>query len=338
MKIGKIIVKVIAGLVLLAGIGTAIWAWRLVNTRFSHKTVRVEIPSGCSKADVGEILTGALGRDYGSKVYLLWNLKDGSPARAHGSYRVEAGTRVITLAKAIYNGHQSPLKLTFNNVRTMGELARRVGEVMEFDSAAFEQACDSLLPAMGFDRPSYPAAFLPDTYEFYWTASPKKVVSTLADTRNRFWDDQRRAKASKLGLTPVQVATVATIVEEETNKADERPKVARLYLNRLDRKMPLQADPTVKFAVGDFSLRRITGAHLAVESPYNTYKAPGLPPGPIRIAERSAIDAVLDAPMHDYLYMCAKPDFSGYHDFAADYNRHRINAARYHRALNKRGI
>ncbi|MDE6436269.1 MAG: endolytic transglycosylase MltG [Muribaculaceae bacterium] len=329
---------IIIAVLVLACSGAALWAWNLLGAQYEYEKIRVEIPAGSTTADVQRCLTDALGQDFGSKVYRIWSLKDGSPERAHGSYLVEPGTTALTLAKALYNGRQTPVKLTFNNIRTMGELAARVATVMEFDSAAFIQACDSVLPDFGFDRAGYPAAFLPDTYEFYWTAAPQKVVNTLVDTRNKFWNDERRAKAAKLGLTPVQVTTVATIVEEETNKADERPKVARLYLNRLDRKMPLQADPTVKFAVGDFSLRRITGAHLAVESPYNTYKAPGLPPGPIRVAERSAIDAVLDAPQHDYLYMCAKSDFSGYHDFAADYNRHRINAARYHRALNKRGI
>ena len=134
------------------------------------------------------------------------------------------------------------------------------------------------------------------------------------------------------------MATIASIVEEETNKADERPKVARLYMNRLAKGMALQADPTVKFAIGDFSIRRLTGKHLAVQSPYNTYKVNGLPPGPIRMPEAATLDAVLNAPEHNYIYMCAKSDFSGYHDFAENYDRHRINSARYHRALDRKGI
>ena len=156
--------------------------------------------------------------------------------------------------------------------------------------------------------------------------------------RNEWWNAERVARAHALGLTPVEVATVASIVEEETAKADERGKVARLYINRLRKGMRLQADPTVKFASRRFDLRRIAGDVLKTDSPYNTYMVQGLPPGPIRVASKSAIEAVLDAPEHDYIYMCAKNDFSGYHDFAVDYATHQANARRYQAELNKRNI
>lgn len=302
------------------------------------EAVRVNIPSGADADSVRAILQNCLGESYGGRVATLWKHQGGVAARAHGSYLVEPGTPALRLSRTILAGRQTPVRLTYNNLRTFDRLAARVGEVLELDSASFAAACDSILPAAGFGAEEYAAAFLPDTYEFYWTATPETVVSKLLEARTKFWNDERRAKASALGLTPVQAATLASIVEEETNKADERPKVARLYLNRLARGMQLQADPTVKFAVGDFSLRRITKNHLAVDSPYNTYKINGLPPGPIRVAEASAIDAVLNAPTHNYLYMCAKSDFSGYHDFAETYDRHRINSARYHIALDRRGI
>lgn len=210
---------------------------------------------------------------------------------------------------------------------------------MSFTDAEFIAALDSLLPSAGFkSRDSYTAAFLPDTYEFYWTASAASTARKLLETRNAFWNDERRAKARKLGLTPVEAATLASIAEEETNNRDERATVARLYLNRVHKGMRLQADPTIKFALGDFSLRRIRGEHLNVNSPFNTYVNPGIPPGPIRVAEARTIDALLNSAPHDYIYMCAKEDFSGTHNFASDYATHCKNARRYQQALNRRNI
>ena len=198
---------------------------------------------------------------------------------------------------------------------------------------------DSALCAKYGKTPQTIACLLmPDTYEFYWDITPEKTLDRLNDYYEDFWTDKRKSKAEKLGLTPDEVATIASIVEEETVKADERGKVARLYLNRYQQGMRLQADPTVKFALGDFSIKRITVPMTQINSPYNTYRVNGLPPGPIRLPEKSTIDAVLDAPQHDYLYMCARADFSGYHDFTRDYSSHLDNAHRYQDALNSRGI
>lgn len=316
-----------------------ICVWRYVSAPFEGtESVRVNIPSTADTAAVRSILAEALGDSYGDKVTAIWEHRRHDNAPLRGSFVVEPGTPAYVFARTLVRGQQTPVRLTFNNLRTIGQLAARIGNVLETDSATFMQACDSILPGMGYDTPTYAAAFLPDTYEFYWTADPASVVEKLNGYTRRFWNEQRTAKAKALGLTPAQVATIASIVEEETNKADERPTVARLYMNRVAKNMPLQADPTVKFALGDFSLRRITGKHLTVDSPYNTYRNTGLPPGPIRIAEGATLDAVLNAPENNYLYMCAKSDFSGYHDFTDSYDRHRINAARYHRALTKRGI
>ncbi|MBD5266986.1 MAG: endolytic transglycosylase MltG [Bacteroides sp.] len=288
-----------------------------------------------------EGLKATLGSELGTageRAATLWSLFGGDVAKAHGAYRIAPGSSPARIYRMLKNGAQTPVKLTFNNIRTMGQLAARVAECVEADSAAFMAACDSVLPPLGFKRAEYAAAFLPDTYEFYWTSSPEKIVERLSGFRNSFWNDDRRAKAKALGLTPVQVATVASIAEEETNDRQERGIVARLYLNRVHKGMKLQADPTVKYAVGDFALRRITGAHLGVNSPYNTYRVEGLPPGPIRVAAAATLDAVLDSKPHDYLYMCAKEDFSGRHNFAKDYATHQENARRYHKALNARGI
>lgn len=335
MNVKKTTAWSLVTLLLLAG--ACYGVYRIFESSYTGPATRIFIPEGSSAQAVADTLEHNLGR-YGTKVARLWRLQNGTPEMAHGSYVVDSGTSSSSLSRRLLQGRQSPMRFTFNNLRTFEALASRAGVKFEFDSSAFVAAADTLLPALGFDRAGFAAAFLPDTYEFYWTSPADDVVRRLADVRSGFWNSERRAKAAALGLTPVQVATVASIVEEESNNTGERPVIARLYLNRLERDMPLQADPTVKFALGDFSLRRITGEHLRVHSPYNTYAVNGLPPGPIRIAERSAIDAVLDAPQHNYLYMCAKSDFSGRHDFAETYDRHRINAARYHRALAQRGI
>ena len=268
----------------------------------------------------------------------MWKWQHGTPEAAHGSYLIKNGDEAVRVARRIVNGKQTPVRITFNNIRTIGDLASRISSQLEIDSAGFMAACDTILPQKGFTAEHYTAAFLPDTYEFYWTVAPSKLFEKLLDEHNRFWTADRKAKAAALGLSENEVNTLASIVASESNKSDEWGKIARLYLNRINKNMPLQADPTVVFALGDFSIRRVTGAHLKVNSPYNTYTHRGLPPGPIRMVERSQIDAVLNAPAHNYLYMCAKPDFSGYHNFATDYNRHRLNAALYYRALNERGI
>ncbi|MCM1297717.1 MAG: endolytic transglycosylase MltG, partial [Muribaculaceae bacterium] len=262
-------------------------------------------------------------------------LTGGNTSKARGAYKVTSSTSALELAKRIRNGRQTPVNVTFNNIRTMSQLAERIAYKMEFTEKDFLEACDSILPPLGFDTAGYPAAFIPDTYEFYWTSSAQKVVEKLSGHRNRFWDVNRRNKAAALGLNPVGVATIASIVEEETANLDERPIVARLYINRLKKGMPLQADPTLKFAAGDFSLKRIGEKQISIISPYNTYLNNGLPPGPIRIVDSRTLDMVLNAPEHKYLYMCAKEDLSGTHNFAVDYATHLTNARRYHKKLNE---
>ncbi|MDE6464831.1 MAG: endolytic transglycosylase MltG [Muribaculaceae bacterium] len=336
MNAKRILTWTAVTLLLLGGAAFGVWRIFLSDT-YDGPVTRVYVPAGATEDAVADSLQSSLG-GFGRTVARLWRLQSGDASVAHGSYAVDSGMTALEVSRAISRGRQTPLRVTFNNIRTFGDLARRLSQRLEADSAAFMAAADSVLRPAGFDTAGYAAAVLPDTYEYYWTASPETVLSGLLAERNSFWDSTRIAKAEALGLSPVGVATIASIVEEETAKADERPVVARLYLNRLDRNMPLQADPTVKFALGDFGLRRITIAHLGIDSPYNTYRVNGLPPGPIRIVERSSIDAVLDAPEHNYIYMCARPDFSGYHVFETNYNRHTINAARYRRALDARGI
>lgn len=306
----------------------------------SAAAVRVNIPKGATSESVRDSLAKSLGTSYGSVVYRLWQVASGDAAKAHGSYVIEPGTTAISAAHTIGANRQTPVKITINNVRTLNDLTKRLGAKLEATPEEIRQAMNNVIgdsPQFGSVE-TFPAAFLPDTYEFYWTDTAEHVVQKLVAERNKFWNRQRLDKAAKMGLTPVQVATIASIVEEESNKKDERPTIARLYVNRFRQGMKLQADPTVKFATGNFGLRRITGKHLKIDSPYNTYKNTGLPPGPIRIPEKETIDAVLNAPPNSYLYMCAKEDFSGYHNFASDYKTHAANAKKYQAALNRRGI
>ena len=298
----------------------------------------VYVPHNATPAQVRDSLKCSLGSSMGMRVYIMWKLMGNNPARTEGAYRINAGNTALGIARRMATGRQTPVRVTFNGTRTMPQLAERIASQLQCTPDEFLDACAEVLPSHGFSRAMYPAAFIPDTYEFYWSAAPENVVRRLLDYRNNFWTDSRIAKAKALGLSKVEVATVASIIEEETAKKDERPMVARLYLNRLEKGIRLQADPTVKYAVGDFSLRRIRGEHLKVASPYNTYRIQGLPPGPIRVPSGAAIDDVLNAPHHNYIYMCAKEDFSGYHNFAVDYATHQANAKRYQKELNRRNI
>ena len=208
------------------------------------------------------------------------------------------------------------------------------------DSAVVAQhfADSAFCRQYGYDTATMACLFIPNTYEVYWNTSLEDFMKRMQKENTIFWNKERLRLAEATGLTPNEVVTLASIVDEETANNAEKPMVAGMYINRLRTGMPLQADPTVKFALHDFSLRRIYHNHLNVESPYNTYRNTGLPPGPIRIPSIAGIDAVLNHVKHDYLYMCAKEDFSGTHNFARTYREHLANAAKYSKALNQRGI
>ena len=248
-----------------------------------------------------------------------------------GRYAIEPGMKTHDVLRRLKNGHQVPIMLTIPEVRTMEQLAARLSQKLMIDSA-------DIAPLIVGDTLA-PCLFIPDTYEVYWNISPNALMARMQREHDKFWDSEnRRHLAANIGLTPEEVCTLASIIDEETANTGEKPDIAGMYLNRLHRNMPLQADPTVKFALQDFTLRRIYFAHLETKSPYNTYMNAGLPPGPIKIASKKGIDAVLHASQHPYLYMCAKEDFSGTHNFAVTYAEHQKNAARYAKALNQRGI
>ncbi len=257
-----------------------------------------------------------------------------------GRYAIEPGDGAITLYRRLKNGQQKSMRLTIPEVRTMDRLAAVLGHKLMLDSATIAQALTNqdTLQQYGYDTATIASMFVPDTYDVYWNMSVSSLLARMQKEHDRFWHGDREAKAARLQLTPVEVCTLASIIDEETANTAEKPMIAGMYLNRLQQHMPLQADPTIKFALKQFELKRIWQKLLTIDSPYNTYKNEGLPPGPIKIASIKGIDAVLNRVEHDYLYMCAKEDFSGTHNFARTYSEHLQNAARYTKALNARGI
>ena len=257
-----------------------------------------------------------------------------------GRYAIEPKEGAFTLFRKLKNGQQASLHLTIPEVRTMDRLASVLSKKLMLDSATIANALysDEVCQKYGFDTCTVAAMFVPNTYDVYWNMSLDALMQRMEKEHQRFWQGDHEKKAAQIQLTPVEVCTLASIIDEETANTAEKPMIAGMYLNRLKTNMPLQADPTIKFALKQFELKRIWQKLLTIQSPYNTYKNTGLPPGPIKIASVKGIDAVLNAVNHDYLYMCAKEDFSGTHNFARTYQEHLKNAAKYTKALNERGI
>lgn len=254
-----------------------------------------------------------------------------------GAYRIKTGWSNNELINILRSGAQSPVMLKFNSVRTLEDLAGKLAKQLMFDSTSFITLFrnDSNSIRMGFVSATFPALFIPNSYSVYWTITPSGFLTRMKREYELFWNDARKQKAKSIGLTSEQVATLASIVQEESNKNEDRAVIAGVYLNRLKKSWPLQADPTIRFALGDFTIRRILTAQLEVDSPYNTYKNAGLPPGPINIPEIAALEAVLNFKVHDYYYFCAKEDFSGYTNFAKTLSEHNRNAKRYQEALSR---
>ena len=243
------------------------------------------------------------------------------------------------LVKLLRSGKQEPVKLVIIKFRLKEDLAGFVSEKLEADSATLITSLndDVYLRSFDFNQQNAMSLFIPNTYEFYWNTSADQFFKRMKKEYDRFWSEQRREKAASLNLTPVQVISLASIVEEETNYEPEKSRIAGVYLNRIHDNMLLQADPTVKFALKDFSITRILNTHLSFVSPYNTYLNKGLPPGPICTPSVRTIDAVLNAEQNDYLYFCADPERPGTHVFAKTYHDHQLNAKKYQRWLSERG-
>ncbi len=254
-----------------------------------------------------------------------------------GKYLIEKGTSVFGVFRKLYNGRQTPIKIVLNKFRTKKDLSLYIGGKLECstnDIYKFINSEDSL-KTLGIGNYEFISIIIPNTYEIYWNTSPREFIERMQNESNDFWNNERLEKAKNLNLSKLEVSTIASIVEEETNDIKEKPLIASVYLNRLKKNMPLGADPTIKFAVADFSIRRVTLKHIntSKSSPFNTYKNKGLPPGPICTPSIASIDAVLDAEETTYLFFCAKADFSGSHSFASTAEEHFANAKKYRKAL-----
>ena len=331
---------------LLVIVGTFKMAYELYSRVFQSNIMFSEniqeeyiyIPSGADFDKVLEILNnnGFL-INSNSFIWLAKQKKYNNNIKP-GRYKISSSLNNNQLVNLLRSGRQTPINVKFNNVRTKEELALIISNQIEADSSSImEYILDSVfLNSMHLDKYNIACLFIPNTYEFYWNTSAKQFVDRMIQENIIFWNKNRIELASKIGLSKYEVSILASIVEKEQNiKLDERAKIAGLYLNRINKKMKLESDPTLIFSIGDFTINRVLNKDKKVDSPFNTYMHKGLPPGPICIPSINAIDAVLNATQHKYIFMCAKEDFSGYHNFARTYPKHLINARKYQKALNR---
>jgi len=339
-KILGISIIIIAILILIAGI----YAYSVYKDIFKaniSKNTYLYLPTDADYI----VLTDSLKslhvlKDYNAfeKTAKLKNLKN----KVHsGRYFLKTGMSNNELVNILRSGMQTPVKLTFNNNRTIYEFAGKISKYIEADSASIVNLLNNevFIEQFGFNRQNIISMFIPNTYEIWWNISPEDFIKRMKKEYDRFWTDDRKAKAKKLNLTLKEISILASIVQaEQQAHPDERAKVAGLYINRLKRGMLLQSDPTLIFASGDFTKKRVLNKDKEIDSPYNTYMHPGLPPGPINMPDISSIDAVLNFQKHNYIFMCAKEDFSGYHNFSTNARQHGIYARRYQQALNKKKI
>ncbi len=338
---------ILIGVILLAGIVTAIfYAHRYYNYIYSpnvelgiKETDYIYIPTDSDYDDVlailmeNKILLNNESFDFVAE-------KKNYPSRIMpGRYKIENGMSNNELVDLLRSGHQTPVNLTFISLRTKEIFAARVADFIEADSSDLISLLKDpeILEKYGFNEYTIKSMFIPNTYQFYWNTSAEKFLERMSREYKNFWTEERLKKAGQIGLSPVEVSILASIIEAETQKNDEKARMAGVYINRLKRGWKLQADPTVVFALGDFTIRRVLFEHLKIDSPYNTYKYEGLPPGPINIPSIASIDAVLNYEKHSYMYFCASENFTGYHNFAVTLREHNANAARYHQALRAAG-
>ena len=346
MSATKIIKSIVIVILLLLGLAS-IKAYNVYHKAFKPNIIIKEngemdlfIPSGASFEQVyHQIAKSGILTD--TSTFLWAAKKKNYPAHVYaGRYIIQNRMSNNDLVNLLRSGQQTPVDVTFNNQRTLDELAERISEQLEPAKEDFQKVFTDgeIIKKYGFNKETFKCTFIPNTYEIWWNTSPEKFVVRMNAEYEAFWKGKRDRKAQSVGLSREEVITLASIVQQETRMNDEKPTIAGVYINRLNKGIKLDADPTVVYANGDFTRNRVLNKDRQIDSPYNTYKYRGLPPGPICIPDISTIDAVLNYEKHKYLFFCAKPDFSGYHNFAKTNREHNRNAEAYRRELNKRRI
>jgi UPF0755 protein len=336
--IRKIIVFILIIILFLTG-----WLIMSPSTSFQDNRIFIYIHTG--KTEKEDVLTALRSNHQLNRIWMIEWVGDliglWSDIRP-GKYEIKKGAGVLTIIRMLRNHQQTPVNLVITKLRIPQQLASLIGKKFECDSASFMVYANEQKNLESYEVNDDILLFIvhPNTYTYYWNADPETIINKLYEYHQRFWNEDRKAKAAQLGLTPLQVTALASIVEEETLVNEEKPIIAKVYLNRLKKDMALGADPTVKFATGDFTLRRILLKHIkeTAQSPYNTYMNKGLPPGPICTPQDATIDAVLNPDQNDYLFFCAAPGFTGRHYFAKTDQEHVKNARIYQQWLNEQGI
>lgn len=339
MKKGYLIGATIALVIIAVAAAIGLYAYRSLNEACVEHTLHLYISKDTTYESVAEQIHEAITNDRAFDYYAEKN--DLEHSFEPGHYLLTIDMSVVQIVRTLKLGWQTPVRVTMNNAKIPAQLAKKLEGQIDADSTAIIAVIgsDKVAKQYGFKNAlAMYSMFIPNTYEMYWDTSVEEFVERMHTEHERFWTKERDAKRKRSGLSRMQVMTLASIVYEETRKGDEMPRVAGVYINRLRKGMPLQADPTIKYALQDFGLRRILNKHLKHPSPYNTYINNGLPPTPICMPSITAIDAVLNYESHKYLYFCARETFDGYHNFAATYNEHLQNARKYQRELNRRGI
>lgn len=321
-------------------ISFAFYGWQITytpNILVGKQPRPLVIPRGSSFKDVQDLLhKGDYTQDLISFSFLS-KLMDYDEQVKAGRYLLKPNLTNIEAIRLLRAGIQEPVKITFNNVRLVEDLSEKITRNLNMKPEEFEAALIrfAMNNRYGFTKDNVLCMFIPNTYEVYYNVSPDELIERMHQEYEKFWNEERKQKAAAIGLTPIEVSILASIVMAESVKHEEAPIIAGLYINRLKKDIPLQADPTLVFAVGDFTLKRVLNEHKEIDSPYNTYRNRGLPPGPVNMPEIFALEAVLNYTNSNYLYMCAKEDFSGRHNFTHSYRQHLNNASKYQRALTR---